>query len=97
MSEMRRAGEVLGERQDFNADLVLEDVEDDFILTAFEDYETAFGPAVVLVCEIDGEPHRWVTWSTVILDQVHQLEEDLPVLARVDSRRGEAGWYYTLV
>lgn len=97
MAEMKRAGEVLGSQQDFDADWVLDDVAEDFVLLGFEERETGFGPAVVLLCERDGEQHRWVTWSVVIIDQVHNLADELPVLARVESNRGDQGWYYTLV
>lgn len=97
MPEYKRAGEVLGAAQDFEADWVLDDVGEDFVLVGVEHYDTGFGPAAVLVCERDGEEHRWVTWSTVIIDQVSKLADDLPVLARVDTQRGEQGWYYTLV
>lgn len=94
--QSKRAGDILQEKLDFNADWKMEDLKADFVLRAYEDRHTGYGPAVILICERDGEEHRAVTWSTVLVDQVHQLARDLPLMARVEEKRGQHGSYYTL-
>lgn len=93
----QRASDILAQEQQFDADWGLDDVRTDFAITGFESIETGAGDAYLVDTERDGQPHRWVTWSRVVGDQLQRLEPHFPVVARVEMVRGKQGFYYTLV
>ena len=98
MSEkgLKRASEVLGADMQFDCDWTVEDAKQDFVIESFEEVSTGFGEAVILTCSRDEETHRWVTWSRVVISQLRLIDE-YPIIARVDIRRGDKGYYQTLV
>ena len=93
---MERAADIIKEQQDFGADWTMDDLQEDFVLLGFDMSKTSHGPCVILICERDGEEHRAVTWSKPIIEQTQQLY-GFPLLARIDRKRGQHGYYYTYV
>jgi hypothetical protein len=96
-SKKRRVGEVLKEKRDFNADWTKADVMEDFTLKGVEFPPMIKWPVVILICERDGEEHRFATFSQVIINQAEELQNDLPLTCRLEEENSPAGKYYTLV
>ena len=88
---MRRLGEIL-EEMGFTGDYVpLRDLVDkEIIIAAASPVTTRFGESYQIAFSLDGQPHRTLASSDAIKDKLSVVQDELPLLAKVVTRKSKS-------